>query len=328
VLVEAVAAGGGSLAWLDDGGALRAGPESAGASPGPAAYGRGGVRATVTDAHVVLGTVAAGEWSGGVRIDRALATQAVRAVAEPLGVSVERAAEAIIATADATMARALRRVSVERGIDPRGIPLIAFGGGGPLHACGLAERLGIRTVIVPPHAGVLSALGLALAPERRERLQSCVVEASALTDDVLAAMLQDAAYALARGEPHFTPRWWLRARYVGQGYELDVPVRPGEPVADIAARFVTRHEARAGFTLDRPVEFISARTTLNSDPWPLRLSRPSRAGTLPADVDDGRAMDRVLDGDAVVRLPDATMRVAPGWRARALPIGGWIMELV
>lgn len=327
VLVEAVAAGGGSLAWLDDGGALRAGPESAGAAPGPAAYGRGGEQATVTDAHVVLGTIAAGEWSGGVTISRELARKAVSRIAEPLGVTVERAAEAIIATADATMARALRRVSVERGIDPRGIPLIAFGGGGPLHACGLAERLGMRSVVVPPHAGVLSALGLALAPERRETLQSCVTTAEALTDEALAAMLQDAASALARGEPHFSPRWWLRARYVGQGYELDVPVKPGDAVADVAARFVARHEARAGFTLDRPVEFISARTTLSSDPWPVKLARPERTGELPLDVDDGRAMARTIVGNAVVRLPDATMRVAPGWTARALPIGGWMMEL-
>ncbi len=326
VLVEAVAAGGGSLAWLDDGGALRAGPESAGAVPGPAAYGRGGVQATVTDAHVVLGTIAAGEWSGGVTISRELAREAVARVAEPLGVSIERAAEAIIATADATMARALRRVSVERGIDPRGIPLIAFGGGGPLHACGLAERLGMRSVIVPPHAGVLSALGLALAPERREKLQSCVTAADAMSDAALASMLESAAADLARGERGFDARYWLRARYVGQGYELDVPVKPGDRVADVAAHFVSRHHTRAGFTLDRPVEFISARITLSSEPWPVKLARPERAGELPFDVDDGRAMERSVTGDAVVRLPDATMRVAPGWQARALAMGGWMME--
>jgi N-methylhydantoinase A len=326
VLVEAVAAGGGSIAWLDDGGALRAGPESAGAMPGPAAYDRGGVRPTVTDAHVVLGTIAAGEWSGGVRISRDKAVAAVATIAGPLGVSVERAAEAIIATADATMARALRRVSVERGVDPRGIPLIAFGGGGPLHACGLAERLGMRQVIVPPHAGVLSAVGLALAPERRERLTSCVVEADAWSDASMASLLSDSATALGQGRSHLEPRWWLRARYVGQGYELDVPVVPGDPVALVVARFIARHEQRAGFTLERPVEFISARTTLSSTPWPVRLARPVRTGDIPTQVDDGRAMTRTVQGDAVVRLPDATMRVAPGWTARALEIGGWLLE--
>lgn len=328
VLVEAVAAGGGSIAWLDDGGALRAGPESAGASPGPAAYDRGGERATVTDAHVVLGTIAAGAWSGGVHISREKAAAAVARVAAPLNVSIERAAEAIIATADATMARALRRVSVERGVDPRGIPLIAFGGGGPLHACGLAERLGMRTVIVPPHAGVLSAVGLALAPERRERLTSCVTLAADLSDDALAQLLSDGARHLgATGSGALQAQWWLRARYVGQGYELDVPVQPGDAVSAVAQRFIDRHQQRAGFVLDRAVEFISARTTLSSAPWPVRFARPVRDGDIPADVDDGRAMARTLHGAAVVRLPDATMRVAPGWRARALEIGGWLLEM-
>ncbi|MCE2902048.1 MAG: hydantoinase/oxoprolinase family protein [Gemmatimonas sp.] len=326
VLVEAVAAGGGSLAWIDDGGAVRAGPESAGALPGPAAYGRGGTHPTVTDAHVVLGTIAAGDWNSGVHISRERAAAAVATIADPLGVSLERAAEAIIATADATMARALRRISVERGIDPRGIPLIAFGGGGPLHACGLAERLGIRQVIVPPHAGVLSAVGLALAPERRERLTSCVITAEDWSDGALATLLQDSAHDLAGGATHLEPRWWVRARYVGQGYELDVPVDPGDRVAHVVTRFAARHEARAGFTLDRPVEFISARTTLSSSPWPVRFVRPQRTGPLAADADDGRAMSRAITGDAVVRLPDATLRVARGWHARTLEIGGWLLE--
>lgn len=326
VLVEAVAAGGGSIAWLDDGGALRAGPESAGASPGPAAYGRGGTRPTVTDAHVVLRTIAAGAWSGGVNISYERAAAAVAQVATPLGVSLERAAEAMVSTADATMARALRRVSVERGVDPRTIPLIAFGGGGPLHACGLAERLGMTQVIVPPQAGVLSAVGLALAPERRERLTSCVVAAAAWSREALATLLTTAAQELAHGATHLDARWWLRTRYVGQGYELDVAVTPGDEIADVVARFVERHFTRAGFTLEQPVEFISARTTLSSAPWPVQFIRPVREGRLANDVDDGRAMERTIAGNAVVRLPDATMRVPHGWTARALEIGGWLLE--
>ncbi len=332
VLVEAVAAGGGSIAWLDDGGALRTGPMSAGASPGPAAYGRGGMRPTVTDAHVVLGTIAPGEWSGGVHISLERARAAIDTIAAPLGVSLERAAEAIIATADATMARALRRVSVERGVDPRDVPLIAFGGGGPLHACGLAERLGMRHVIVPPHAGVLSAVGLALAPERRESLVSVMQRADALTAASLATLLDAQAQALRTGTDDtdhagsLEVRWWLRARYEGQGYELDVPVQPGDTPMGIAERFVARHDQRAGFRLNRPVEFISARVTLSSAPWPVHFARTSREGPLPNDVDDGRAMARVLEGPAVVRLPDATMRIGHGWTARSLEIGGWMLE--
>ncbi|BAH38221.1 MAG TPA: hydantoinase/oxoprolinase family protein [Gemmatimonas aurantiaca] len=312
VLVEAVAAGGGSIAWLDDGGALRAGPESAGAAPGPAAYARGGERATVTDAHVVLGTIAAGDWSGGVRIDRNRARAALAAIADPLGVSVERAATAVIATADATMARALRRVSVERGVDPRGIPLIAFGGGGPLHACGLAQLLGMRQVIVPPHAGVLSAVGLALAPERRESLTSCTRALSQWSDDEMRVLLHQAARVLAAGEMSLEARWSLRARYVGQGYELDIPVTLDDSVSQVTDRFVARHEQRTGFTLDREVECISARTTLSGVARTVRWHRTQRADT--------------VHGAAVVPLPDATLLVAAGWTARPLDIGGWMLE--
>lgn len=325
VLVEAVAAGGGSLGWIDAGGALRAGPESAGAAPGPAAYGRGGVRPTVTDAHVVLGRIPPGGWSGGVTIDVDRAAAAIGTLADPLGVTVARAAEALVATADATMARALRRVSVERGIDPRQVPLVAFGGGGPLHACGLAERLGMTRVVVPPHAGVLSALGLAMAPERREALVSCLARTDALEADALARLLTAAAAGLGVA-PGAIPRWWMRVRYEGQGHEIDLPVAPGDDGAAIARRFAERHAARTGFVLPRPVEAISVRVALEGTPWPVAWRRPERAGTMPAEVDDGRMMDRTVRGPAVVRLPDATMHIPAGWTGRAMPQGGWMLE--
>lgn len=329
VLVEAVAAGGGSIGWLDAGGALRAGPESAGADPGPAAYGRGGVRPTVTDAHVVLGNVAAGAWSGGVTISMERAHAAMSTIAAPLGVSVERAAEALVATADATMARALRRISVERGVDPRGVALVAFGGGGPLHACGLAERLGMRRIVVPPHAGVLSAVGLALAPERREGLRSLVARVHDIESNMLASLLGAEAQRLAGpNAAGLQPRWWLRVRYEGQGHELDVAVAPGDDAAAIAGRFVDAHRLRTGFTLERGVECISVRTALVSDSWPARFARTvTGSGTeLAAGTDDGRMMQRTVVGPDIVRLPDATLRVASGWSAHALPIGGWILE--
>ncbi|MEQ1691339.1 MAG: hydantoinase/oxoprolinase family protein, partial [Gemmatimonas sp.] len=316
-----------SIGWIDAGGALRAGPESAGAVPGPAAYGRGGLRPTVTDAHVVLGHIAEGTWSGGVTISAARAQEALTHLATPLQVSIARAADALIATADATMARALRRVSVERGVDPRDAVLIAFGGGGPLHACGLAERLGMRRIVIPPHAGVLSAIGLAIAPERREGVASFVTPATAIDSSLLAARLMVEAQRLGATDRDTTSaRWWIRTRYEGQGYELDVPVTPGDTGGALAARFVERHVARTGFALDRGVECISLRTSVGGAPWPVSFGRPLRDGVLPDDEDDGRAMTRTLHGSCVVRLADATMHVAAGWVAQALPIGGWMME--
>ncbi|MEP6763288.1 MAG: hydantoinase/oxoprolinase family protein [Gemmatimonadaceae bacterium] len=328
VLVEPVAAGGGSIGWIDEGGALRAGPHSAGAVPGPAAYGRGGVEATVTDAHVVLGNVSEGEWSGGVHIDGERARSAVQLLAARLGVSLHRAAQGLISTADATMARALRRVSVERGVDPRSATLVAFGGGGPLHACGLAELLAMTRILVPPHAGVLSAIGLALAPERREGLASLLVQCDALSASELTRTLQ-AQIAEVRGADgeRLSARSWARARYVGQGYELEIAVADGDDGTAIAKRFAAAHAKRMGFALDRAVECVSLRVALVGEAWPARFARAPKDGVLPDDVDDGRAMDRTIVGPFTVRLPDATMRVSEGWTARSLPMGGWLMEV-
>ncbi|MDQ4080728.1 MAG: hydantoinase/oxoprolinase family protein, partial [Gemmatimonadota bacterium] len=193
VLVETVSAGGGSIAWVDAGGALRVGPRSAGASPGPAAFGRGGTDPTVTDAHVVLGHLDVAHMSGGVTLDPEAALRAVEAVARRLNAPIDRTARAIIALADAAVARALRRVSVERGVDPRRCALVAFGGGGPLHACALAAQLGMTRILIPPHAGVLSALGLAIAAERRDVMRSIMRRAEELSCERFAALCDDLA---------------------------------------------------------------------------------------------------------------------------------------
>ena len=161
--LQTVGAGGGSIVWRDAGGALRVGPESAGADPGPACYGRGGTRPTVTDANLLLGRLPA-RLAGGLELDRAAAERAFD------GIDPAEAIEVV----NAEMLRALRLVSVERGHDPRELALVAFGGAGPLHACALAEELGIETVVVPAAAGVLSALGLAIADERRDSVRSYV----------------------------------------------------------------------------------------------------------------------------------------------------------
>ncbi|MGV3709473.1 MAG: hydantoinase/oxoprolinase family protein, partial [Gemmatimonas sp.] len=314
---------------IDEGGALRAGPHSAVAAPGPAAYDLGGVEPTVTDAHVVLGHVPEGEWSGGVRISGERARSAMQMLATRLGVSLHRASHALINTADATMARALRRISVERGVDPRSATLVAFGGGGPLHACGLAEQLGMTRVLVPPFAGVLSAVGLALAAERREGLSSFLVPCEQLVRDQLSGAIESLASELREADgASLETRAWVRARYVGQGYALEVPVNADDAGVSITSKFAMLHEQRVGFTLDREVECVSLRVSLNGTPWPVTFSRPARDGELPDHLDDGRAMERVFDGPHTVRLPDATMHVRAGWTARSLATGGWMMEFV
>ena len=323
VLVETVSAGGGSIGWVDDGGALRVGPRSAGARPGPAAFARGGTEATVTDAHLVLGNIGAGGVSG-VALDSSAARRAVESLAARLGADAAATAMAMLAAADAEMARALRRVGIERGIDPRDCVLIAFGGGGPLHACRLAERLEMRRILVPPGAGVLSALGLALAPTRREALASVVAPASGLARETVAALidrLQRLAGRAAKAET------WLRARYRGQGHELEVPVTVEMDGIAVAQRFIEIHHRRFGFSLDLPVEVISARHAASGVPRTASLARrgASRFATDGGRRDDGGAFDATIAGPTSIALPDATMLVAPGWTARALPIGGWEM---
>jgi N-methylhydantoinase A len=334
VLVETVSAGGGSIAWVDDGGALRVGPRSAGARPGPVAFGHGGTEPTVTDAQITLGRIRADVIAGGVRLDENAARGAVAQLAARLNATAERTAEAIIRIADAEMARALRRVSVERGVDPRRCTLVAFGGGGPLHACALAEVLSMETVLVPPFAGVLSAVGLAIAPERREIAMSLL----ARTDELGRSRLGEACEALAARVQGSEREWLVRARYVGQGHEVEVRVRPADTGADLATRFESAHRARFGFTLPRPVESVALRHVASIPGTRATFARDAAAPAFDAKarVDRGgpavgAAGDAAGDaaggatviGPASVALPDATLFIAPGWRADALPIGGW-----
>ncbi len=308
VLVETVSAGGGSLAWRDDGGALRVGPRSAGARPGPVAFGLGGSEPTVTDAQVALGRIASRGIAGGVSIDAPAATAAVARLATSLGASVEETSLAIIRTADAEMARALRRVSVDRGVDPRACALIAFGGGGPLHACALADALSIPIIIIPPFAGVLSAVGLAVAPERREAAMSLLVGTAGLDRAKFAA----ACGALAASVQGSERQWIVRARYVGQGHELELLATPADDGAAIAARFTDAHRSRYGFTLPRPVECVALRHVASEPGARATFSRPARAAP--------------FDGPLSEVLSDATLWVAAGWRATPLEIGGWRLE--
>ena len=312
VLVETVSAGGGSIAWVDAGGALQVGPHSAGAVPGPVAFDRGGIEPTVTDAHVALKRIVASHMSGGVALNVKSARASILALAQKLGETDVRTARAVVATADATMARALRRVSVERGIDPRSCTLIAFGGGGPLHACGLAEMLGITRVVVPPHAGVLSALGLAMTPERREVMKSVMRPLDKWSDTDRVAMLGELAGVLPK---QLAKRAWLaRVRYVGQGHELDVPLTPKQSTQDILKAFAALHERRYGFTLPYAVEVVSVRHVAEG------------VGRTPKLRPEGKVTKRRVVGPASIMLSDATLFVAQGWSGRLHQTGSWVLQ--
>jgi N-methylhydantoinase A len=265
----------------------------------------------VTDAHVALGRITASRMSGGIALDVTAARESIATLAKRLGEKEKRTASAIVATADATMARALRRVSVERGIDPRDCALIAFGGGGPLHACGLAGMLGIERVIVPPHAGVLSALGLAMTPERRESMTSVMRRLDDWTRDERLRLLDVLGRrAVSSQEPTFL----ARMRYLGQGHELDVPFDAHGKQSALRESFDAVHAARYGFTLDAPIEVVSARGVSEG-----------RARVVKFDGARPGGPKRVA-GPASLALTDATLFVANGWRARVNTIGAWLLE--
>ncbi|MDQ6634082.1 MAG: hypothetical protein M3Z10_04920, partial [Gemmatimonadota bacterium] len=281
---------------------------------------------TVTDAHVVLGHITAAGLSGGVTLDASAAHHAIGSLAEQLGAAPERVARAMVDIADASVARALRRVSVERGVDPRDCVLVPFGGGGPLHCCGLADQLGMRRIFVPPHAGVLSALGLAITPERRERMISVLARTDALDRPTLAQALDRAAFGVAEGG-QWARSWVARVRYVGQGHELDVPTHVGDDGASVVRRFSALHASRNGFTLDAPVEMIGLRHVASGPSHRVRFARGGRSRWHATHmVDDGGSVDARVRGAAVVALPGATLRIADGWVGVSHATGGWLLE--
>ncbi|MFP4554923.1 MAG: hydantoinase/oxoprolinase family protein [Actinomycetota bacterium] len=254
VPIRTIGAGGGSVAWVDDGGALRVGPRSAGASPGPAVYGLGGEDLTVTDANVLAGHIPANLALGGsVRIDLEAGRAAAERLAELAGLDVDRAVAGVLEVVNAHMERALRAVSVEEGSDPRQSALVAFGGAGGLHASRLARRLGITRVLVPPHSGVFSALGLLLATPRADAVRTVMLDQG---DDRLASLVKsvaaEARSAFAAMFHRVSERVDVTAdmRYVGQSHELEVPAR--DAWDEIIPSFHFTHRERFGF--DRPEE--------------------------------------------------------------------------
>ncbi len=260
-----VSSGGGSIAWIDPGGALRVGPLSAGADPGPACYGRGGREPTVTDAHAVLGHLPP-TLAGGLRLRLDLAREAVSRIARALGLEVEEAAEAILGIADENMARALRLVTVERGHDPRGFTLLAYGGMGPLHAASLAERLGVERIAVPPAPGVFSALGLLLADHRHDLARGVEKKVEELPQDTLDGLFEEMREEADRlldldGAPREGRVYTrlLEMRYQGQRLSLRIPYTGN--LGEAVESFESLYQARYGYTLPEPPLVSAARLT-------------------------------------------------------------------
>ncbi len=265
--MHTIGAGGGSIAWLDDGGMLQVGPESAGAHPGPACYGQGGTRATVTDANLVLGRLQSRAFLGGkMQLDLDAARSAIATLAAPLGLSIEETAAGIIQLADEHMAQALRVISIERGHDPKHFSLMPFGGAGGLHVCALAEALGMHRAIIPIHGGVLSALGMLVAPRSRE-LSRTLARPLAQCDaaelqQMAQALQQQAQQALAAegvSAADIDSRFSLDLRYHGQAYHLNIRWQAGQSLHDYAQAFEAAHAQRYGHRLERAVEIVNLR---------------------------------------------------------------------
>ena len=360
--IHTVSAGGGTIARAERIGGtarLRVGPDSAGARPGPVAYGAGGTQPTITDAHAVLGTLSADAALGGrVSLDVRAAREAVRReIAEPLGLTIAAAAAGMLRVVDVQMGEAIKAITTRRGFDLREFTLVAFGGAGPLHAARLARELGLREVLVPPHPGVTSALGLLVSDVRHDHVRSRLDRLDELAPRTAESEfmgLEDAATAELRDEG-FAPesiqlRRALDLRYLGQGYELTTPIEPGpiDPLA-IRAAFDAEHERQFGHAApDRAVEVVSYRVAAIGRVVPVALARvPAADGP----VEHARVGEREAGlgehgepvrcavyersrlraghgfaGPAIVRQLDATTCVLPGQRVEVDAFGDLLIS--
>ena len=314
VAVHTVGAGGGSIAWRDPGGALRVGPRSAGADPGPACYGRGGTEPTVTDANLVLGYLAGdAPLAGGVELDAGAARGAITGLAEQLDLDMTQCAEGIIRVANAEMVRALRVVTVERGIDPRRYALLAFGGAGGLHAAGIATELGIGEIVCPRASGVLAALGLVVSPRRRD-VQRSVFLAPTRSRPAAIAELVDELGEQARselGEPEAELTATYELRYRGQAFELAVAGELHAQPDELRAGFEAIHEERYGYRdAEQELELVTLRVSATLPGAEVSLSEASDGGEATArggEGGEGREPERgereaTLDGETITFL--------------------------
>jgi len=330
--VHTVGAGGGSIAWRDAGGALRVGPRSAGADPGPACYGRGGTEPTVTDANLVLGYLSSDSpLGGGVELDRSVAEEAVNRLADQLALDTLTCAEGIRRVAGAEMLRALRVVTVQRGIDPRRYALMAFGGAGPLHAAQIADELDIDAILCPRASGVLAALGLVVSPRRRDVQRSVLLSGGSLSAEAIASTVRELGERAraAMQEPKAELHVVYELRYRGQSFELPIAAGPEATPNELREAFGREHEERYGYhDSEQELELVTIRVTATAEGTDVELAggdehpeleRSTREATLGGE----RIELEVLRGipgpgtevvaPAVIELPEATLLIPPGW---------------
>jgi N-methylhydantoinase A len=361
--VHTIGAGGGSIARLDAGGAFRVGPESAGARPGPAAYGMGGDRPTVTDANVVLGRLDPEFFLGGAMpLDRSAASAAIGRIADGLGLGVAEAAAGVLAIVDANMANAIRSRTVQKGIDPRDFALVAFGGAGPLHAVDVAVELGIPEVIVPPHPGINSAVGLLTTDLRYDVIRTAfqtggALDLTRLNRDFDAMAAELAAHFERDGIPLAQVSFARHGdlRYVGQGYELRIEFPDGTldeaAMAGIFERFHRQHRAEYGHVFETsPIEIVNVRLTGVGSVTKIGATRAERGKSLAgARIKSSRCMFRIdgrleevetaffargrlpLDqpfaGPAIILQSDSTTVLPPGHSIAVEPSGNMIIRI-
>jgi len=345
--MHTIGAGGGSIARVDAGGLLQVGPESAGAAPGPACYGQGGELATVTDANLVLGHLQPDAFLGGaMRLDVAAARRAVQQVAEALDMEVEAAAAGIVAVANEHMAQALRVISVQRGVDPGNHVLVSFGGAGGLHVCALADALGMRRALVPVHAGVLSALGMLVAPRARQLSRTLAGPLASFTADALQQQLEvlaETGRAELRAEgvasEEIHADFSIDLRYRGQSSTLTLD---WQGIAATEAAFHGAHAQRYGHRLETPVELVNLRCNLHGTAPPVSLPElpavqqgavaPGHArvygcaGDVPVWPRAMLGAGAAFAGPALVTETVATTWLPDGWRCQVDRTGNLLLE--
>ena len=332
--MHTIGAGGGSISWIDSGGMLQVGPQSAGAAPGPACYGKGGTQATVTDANLILGRLRADAFLGGdMSLDVEAASNALNTIAIVLDKTIEETAEGIIRIANEHMAQALRVMSVQRGIDPRELTLTSFGGAGGLHVCALADALGMTQAMVPVHAGVLSAFGMLVAPRSRQLSHSL----TSLLDDIATSQIEKSLQPLTQqgvqaleeegvSEKEISIQASVDLRYQGQSYFLNIAWQDKSTASEL---FHQRHQQLYGHRLDLPLELVNVRVAVKAKANVVTLSATQVSNTsntiktaelygldkpVPLIARDSLNVADKIIGPALITETVSTTYLAAGWK--------------